>query len=131
MVNPLDTTLEAFLFLMWYFFLPLFHLLNPICSATLQDYDKIIKHLEDSISDMINAVVIFQKFEKALWMTLLSQNNYSFCTGKMQFHLNVLQLFQARSLSSPVWNSHAYLTCLFCTKFVFNLDYNLPAYLFS
>jgi len=31
-----------------------------------QDYDKIIKHLEDSISDMINAVVIFQKHEKAL-----------------------------------------------------------------
>jgi hypothetical protein len=33
---------------------------------TLQDYDNIIKHLEESISDMINAVVIFQKYEKAL-----------------------------------------------------------------
>ncbi len=32
----------------------------------LQDYDNIIKHLENSISDMINAVVIFQKHEKAL-----------------------------------------------------------------
>ena len=33
---------------------------------TLQDYDKIIMHLENSLSDMINAVVIFQKYEKAL-----------------------------------------------------------------
>ena len=33
---------------------------------TLQDYNKIIKHLEESMSEMINAVVIFQKFEKAL-----------------------------------------------------------------
>ena len=33
---------------------------------TLQDYDKIIKPLEDSISDMINAVVIFQKYDKAV-----------------------------------------------------------------
>jgi len=33
---------------------------------TLEDYDKIITHLEDSISDMINAVVIFQKYDKAL-----------------------------------------------------------------
>lgn len=32
----------------------------------LQDYDKIIKHLEDSISNMLNAVVVFQKYEKAL-----------------------------------------------------------------
>ena len=33
---------------------------------TLQDYDKIIKHLDDSMDDMISAVVIFQKYEKAL-----------------------------------------------------------------
>ncbi len=33
---------------------------------TLQDYDKIIKHLEDSISYLINAVVIFQKYDKTL-----------------------------------------------------------------
>ena len=33
---------------------------------TLQDYDHIIKHLEDSMTDMINVVVIFQKYEKAL-----------------------------------------------------------------
>ncbi len=32
----------------------------------LQDYDKIIKHLEGSISEMLNAVVIFHKYEKAL-----------------------------------------------------------------
>lgn len=32
----------------------------------LQDYDKIIKYLEDSISDMLNAVAVFQKYEKAL-----------------------------------------------------------------
>ena len=32
----------------------------------LQDYDKIIKHLEDSISDMLNAVVVFHKYEKSL-----------------------------------------------------------------
>jgi hypothetical protein len=33
---------------------------------TLEDYDKIITHLEGSMSDMINAVVIFQKYDKAL-----------------------------------------------------------------
>jgi len=32
----------------------------------LQDYDDIIKYLENAISDMINAVVIFQKHQKAL-----------------------------------------------------------------
>ena len=32
----------------------------------LQDYDKIIIHLEDSASKLINAVVIFQKHEKSL-----------------------------------------------------------------
>jgi hypothetical protein len=32
----------------------------------LQDYDKIIKYLEDSASNLLNAVVIFQKHEKAL-----------------------------------------------------------------
>ena len=66
MVNPLDATLEA---------------LQNIQDATdeikvrknitsekgkLQDYDKIIKYLENSASNMINAVVIFQKHEKAL-----------------------------------------------------------------
>lgn len=33
---------------------------------TLEDYNKIIKHLEASISDIINAVVIFQKYDKAV-----------------------------------------------------------------
>lgn len=32
----------------------------------IADYDKIIKYLEDSISDMLNAVVLFHKHEKAL-----------------------------------------------------------------
>jgi len=64
--NPLDTTLEA---------------LKNIQDAVdeikvrknitsekekLQDYDKIIKYLEDSASKLLNAVVIFQKHEKAL-----------------------------------------------------------------
>ena len=66
MVNPLDMTLEA-----------LQNIQDAIDEIkvrknitpekqTLQDYDKIIKHLEESMSEMINAVVIFQKFEKAL-----------------------------------------------------------------
>jgi len=33
---------------------------------TIQDYDKIIEHLEESASNLINAVVIFRKHEKAL-----------------------------------------------------------------
>jgi len=33
---------------------------------TLQDHNNIIKHLENSMNNMINAVVIFQKHEKAL-----------------------------------------------------------------
>ena len=32
----------------------------------LQDYDKIISYLEDSASKLVNAVVIFQKYERAL-----------------------------------------------------------------
>jgi len=66
MVNPLDTTLEA-----------LQNIQDAIDEIkvrknitlekqTLQDYDDIIKHLEESASNMINAVVIFQKYEKAL-----------------------------------------------------------------
>ena len=66
MVNPLDMTLEA-----------LQNIQDAIDEIkvrknittekeTLQDYNKIIKHLEESMSEMINAVVIFQKFEKAL-----------------------------------------------------------------
>lgn len=66
MVNPLDITLEA-----------LQNIQDAIDETKvrknittekekIQDYDKIIKHLEDSISDMLNAVVIFHKYEKAL-----------------------------------------------------------------
>jgi len=66
MVNPLDTTLEV-----------LQNIQDSIDEIkvrknitekqeTLQDYDRIIKHLENSISELINAVVIFQKYDKAL-----------------------------------------------------------------
>jgi hypothetical protein len=66
MVNPLDITLEALQNVQ--------DAVNEIKvrknitteKEKLQDYDKIIKHLEGSISDMLNAVVIFQKYEKAL-----------------------------------------------------------------
>ncbi|MCH8975724.1 MAG: hypothetical protein IH791_04150 [Thaumarchaeota archaeon] len=66
MTNPLDETLEA---------------LQKIQDAIdtlkirknvtpekqiLQDYDKIISYLEDSASKLVNAVVIFQKYERAL-----------------------------------------------------------------
>lgn len=66
MVNPLDMTLEA-----------LQNAQDAIDEIKVRknitsekqkihDYDNIIKHLEDSISNMISAVVIFQKYEKAL-----------------------------------------------------------------
>ena len=66
MVNPLDTTLEALQNVQ--------DAINEIKvrknitseKEKLQDYDKIIKYLEDSISDMLNAVAVFQKYEKAL-----------------------------------------------------------------
>ena len=66
MVNPLDITLEALQNVQ--------DAINEIKvrknitmeKEKLQDYDKIIKHLEDSMSDMLNAVVVFQKYEKAL-----------------------------------------------------------------
>ena len=66
MVNPLDTTLEALQNIQDS--IDEIKVRKNITSEkqTLQDYDKIIKHLEDSILDMINAIVIFQKFEKAL-----------------------------------------------------------------
>lgn len=66
MVNPLDITLEALQNVQ--------DTINEIKvrknitmeKEKLQDYDKIIKHLEDSMLDMLNAVVIFRKYEKAL-----------------------------------------------------------------
>ena len=66
MVNPLDTTLEALQNIQDA--IDEIKVRKNITSEkqTLQDYDEIIKHLEESISDMINAVVIFQKYEKAL-----------------------------------------------------------------
>ena len=66
MVKPLDATLEALQNIQDA--IDEIKVRKNITSEkqTLQDYDKIIKHLEESISDMINAIVIFQKFEKAL-----------------------------------------------------------------
>jgi hypothetical protein len=66
MVNPLDTTLEALQNIQDT--IDEIKVRKNITSEKqmLQDYDDIIKHLEDSISNMINAVVIFQKHEKAL-----------------------------------------------------------------
>ena len=66
MVNPLDTTLEALQNIQ--------DAINEIKvrknitleKEKLQDYDKIIKYLENSISDMLNAVAVFQKYEKSL-----------------------------------------------------------------
>lgn len=66
MVNPLDMTLEALQNAQDA--IDEIKVRKNIASEKqmLQDYDNIIKHLEDSISDMINAVVLFQKHEKAL-----------------------------------------------------------------
>lgn len=66
MVNPLDMTLEALQNAQDA--IDEIKVRKNITSEkqTLQDYDNIIKHLEDSILDMINAVVLFQKHEKAL-----------------------------------------------------------------
>ena len=66
MVNPLDTTLEALQNIQDT--IDEIKVRKSITSEkqTLQDYDDIIKHLEESASNMINAVVIFQKYEKAL-----------------------------------------------------------------
>ena len=66
MVNPLDTTLEALQNTQ--------DAINEIKvrknitleKEKLQDYGKIIKYLENSISDMLNAVAVFQKYEKSL-----------------------------------------------------------------
>ena len=66
MVNPLDTTLEALQNIQDT--IDEIKVRKNITSEKqmLQDYDDIIKHLEESASNMINAVVIFQKYEKAL-----------------------------------------------------------------
>lgn len=66
MVNPLDSTLEALQSTQDA--IDELKVRKTITSEqqTLQDYDKIIKHLDDSMNHLINAVVIFQKYEKAL-----------------------------------------------------------------
>ena len=66
MANPLDKTLEA-----------LQNIQDSIDTVktrktvitenlVLQDYDKIISYLEDAGSNLVNAVVIFQKHERPL-----------------------------------------------------------------
>jgi len=66
MVNPLDSTLEALQNIQDA--IDEIKVRKKIISEkqTLQDYNHIIKHLEDSTGDMINAIVIFQKYDKAL-----------------------------------------------------------------
>lgn len=66
MVNPLDITLEALQNVQDAINETIVRRNITTKKEKIQDYDKIIKHLEDSISDMLNAVVIFQKYEKAL-----------------------------------------------------------------
>ncbi|QLH08588.1 hypothetical protein [Candidatus Nitrosotenuis sp. DW1] len=66
MTNPLDDTLEALQNIQ--------DAINAIKTRkivitekqTLYDYDKIISYLEDGATDLLNAVVIFQKHEKPL-----------------------------------------------------------------
>ena len=66
MTNPLDKTLEA-----------LQNIQDAIDTVktrktvisenlVLQDYDKIISYLEDAGSNLVNAIVIFQKHERPL-----------------------------------------------------------------
>ncbi|MBI5377738.1 MAG: hypothetical protein HZA82_03850 [Thaumarchaeota archaeon] len=66
MVKPLDATLEALQNIQDA--IDEIKVRKNITSEkqTLEDYDKIITHLENSLSDMINAVVIFQKYDKVL-----------------------------------------------------------------
>ena len=65
-INPLDKTLEA-----------LQNIQDAIDTVktrktvisenlVLQDYDKIISYLEDAGSNLVNAIVIFQKHERPL-----------------------------------------------------------------
>ena len=66
MTNPLDETLEALQKIQ-----DAINTLKIRKNVTpekqiLQDYDKIISYLEDSASKLVNAVVIFQKYERAL-----------------------------------------------------------------
>lgn len=66
MVNPLDITLEALKNIQDA--IDEIKVRKNITSEkeTSQDYDKIIEYLEDSASNLINAVVLFQKREKSL-----------------------------------------------------------------
>lgn len=66
MVNSLDSTLEALQNIQDT--IDEMKVRKNITSEkqTLQDYDKIIMNLETSIKYMINAVVLFRKYDKAL-----------------------------------------------------------------
>ena len=65
MINPLDDTLEALQKIQ-----DAIDTVKTRKSITseqqiLQDYDKIISYLEDSASNLVNAVVIFETHERA------------------------------------------------------------------
>jgi len=66
MANPLDSTLEALQNTQDA--IDEMKVRKNITSEKqiLQDYDKIIMNLETSINYMINAVVLFRKYDKAL-----------------------------------------------------------------
>ncbi len=66
MVNPLDATLEAMQNTQDTIDELRVRKTITLEHQTLQDYDQIIKHLDDSMNNMISAVVIFQKYEKVL-----------------------------------------------------------------
>ena len=66
MTNPLDETLKALQKIQDAIYtLKIRKNVTPE-KQILQDYDKIISYLEDSASKLVNAVVIFQKYERAL-----------------------------------------------------------------
>ncbi|MDE1829649.1 MAG: hypothetical protein KGI25_04940 [Thaumarchaeota archaeon] len=66
MTNPLDDTLEALQNIQDA--IDTIKTRKTITSEkqTLQDYDKIISHLEEGAARLLNAVVLFQKYEKPL-----------------------------------------------------------------
>ena len=66
MINPLDKTLEALQNIQDAIDTVKTKKIVTLEKQILQDYDKIISYLEDSASNLVNAVVIFQKHERAL-----------------------------------------------------------------
>lgn len=66
MTSPLDSTLEALQNIQDAIDIIKTRRTIVLDKQVLRDYDKIISHLEDANSDLLNAVVIFQKHEKSL-----------------------------------------------------------------